>query len=295
MLLAWMRLWTNKLVVSEMRCLNCHVTSPWCVMHSKIDPLNDDFLGNMKYSCNHFSPQRWCRLWKPCLNQKQALICDTQSILCVLYAGYDEFLLTLLIYHIILVMNPHMIVLLPQGIHVVQTVGCWIISVNSVLPVRCLHNVINVVFKHIAFINALVFAVALPFGWIPQDLTDQKSMLVQVLAWCLEVRSHYMCECWLNSMSIYDITRPKWFELNAFELNAIIRIKIWNNCKVRVARNLTFFKNHWSRGKSELVCVCKHLWFFFSFLEKNKDCTWGVFVTGVMELRFLIRKKSILS
>ena len=35
--------------------------------------------------------------------------------------------------------------------------------------------------------------------WIPHDLTDDKSTLVQVMAWCRQATSHYLSQCWLSS------------------------------------------------------------------------------------------------
>ena len=37
--------------------------------------------------------------------------------------------------------------------------------------------------------------------WMPWDLTDDKSALVQVMAWCREATSHYLRQCWPRSMS----------------------------------------------------------------------------------------------
>ena len=34
--------------------------------------------------------------------------------------------------------------------------------------------------------------------WIPWDLTDDKSTLVQVIAWCHQATSHYLSQCWPN-------------------------------------------------------------------------------------------------
>ena len=42
------------------------------------------------------------------------------------------------------------------------------------------------------------------------DLTDEKSTLVQVMAWCRQAPSHYLSQCWPRSMSPYDVTRPQW-------------------------------------------------------------------------------------
>ena len=44
--------------------------------------------------------------------------------------------------------------------------------------------------------------------WMPQDFTDDKSTLVQVMAWCRQAISHYMSQCWLRSMSPHGVIRP---------------------------------------------------------------------------------------
>ena len=46
--------------------------------------------------------------------------------------------------------------------------------------------------------------------WMPWDLTDDKSTLVQVMAWCRQATSHYLSQCWPSSMSPYGVTRPQW-------------------------------------------------------------------------------------
>ena len=46
--------------------------------------------------------------------------------------------------------------------------------------------------------------------WMPWDLTDDKSTLVQVMAWCRQATSHYLNQCWPSSMSPYGVTRPQW-------------------------------------------------------------------------------------
>ena len=46
--------------------------------------------------------------------------------------------------------------------------------------------------------------------WMPLDLTDDKSTLIQVMAWCLQATSHYLSQCWPRSMSPNGVTRPQW-------------------------------------------------------------------------------------
>ena len=43
--------------------------------------------------------------------------------------------------------------------------------------------------------------------WTPLDLTDDKSTLVQVMAWCRQATSHYLSQFWPRSMSPNDVTR----------------------------------------------------------------------------------------
>ena len=46
--------------------------------------------------------------------------------------------------------------------------------------------------------------------WISLDLSDDKSTLVQVMAWCHQAPSHYLNQCWARSLPLYGITRPQW-------------------------------------------------------------------------------------
>ena len=43
-----------------------------------------------------------------------------------------------------------------------------------------------------------------------QNLIDEKSILVQVMAWCHQTTSHYLSQCWPRSMLPHGITRPQW-------------------------------------------------------------------------------------
>ena len=44
------------------------------------------------------------------------------------------------------------------------------------------------------------------------DLSDDQSILVQVMAWCRQATSHYLSQCWPRSLSPYGFTRPQWVE-----------------------------------------------------------------------------------
>ena len=54
----------------------------------------------------------------------------------------------------------------------------------------------------------------IPLMWIPQNLTNEKSTWVQVMAWCCQTTGHYLSQYWPRFMSLYDLTRPQWFTRN---------------------------------------------------------------------------------
>ena len=59
-----------------------------------------------------------------------------------------------------------------------------------------------VIFKYIPFSP-------IAFQWMAQNPTDDKSTLIQVMAWFYQTTSHYVNQCWLKFMTSYDITRPQ--------------------------------------------------------------------------------------
>ena len=64
----------------------------------------------------------------------------------------------------------------------------------------------------------VMFNLALLIGifkswWMPQDLTDDKSTLVQVMAWCRQATSHYPNQCWPRSPTPYVVTKPQWVNI----------------------------------------------------------------------------------
>ena len=70
--------------------------------------------------------------------------------------------------------------------------------------------------------------------WMPLDLTNEKSTLVQVMAWCRQATSHYLKQCWPTSISPYGVTRPQRF-LNKvfFYLSGALLLKVWLTLKHR--------------------------------------------------------------
>ena len=46
--------------------------------------------------------------------------------------------------------------------------------------------------------------------WMPHNLSNEKSTLVRVMAWCRQGTSHYLSQCWDKSMSPYGVFGPEW-------------------------------------------------------------------------------------
>ena len=68
----------------------------------------------------------------------------------------------------------------------------------------------NVIFNLVLLIGIFKSSHDNPLWWMPQDLTDNKSTLVQVMAWCRQATSHDLSQCWLSSLSPYGVIRPQW-------------------------------------------------------------------------------------
>ena len=83
-------------------------------------------------------------------------------------------------------------------------------EVNSLVPSRFPLNFRWVIFKHILVIDGQVISCEITLRWMSQGLTDDKSTLIQVMAWCHQATSHYLNQCWSRSMSPYGVTRLQW-------------------------------------------------------------------------------------
>ena len=98
-------------------------------------------------------------------------------------------------------------------------------------------------------------------GWMPQDLTDDKSTLVQVMAWYRHATSHYLSQCWTRSLSPYGITRPLGKELRPnktwqTEINIVIHIlQILHNKLMRWQYRVTL----WSQSQLTGAECCNYV------------------------------------
>ena len=66
------------------------------------------------------------------------------------------------------------------------------------------------IFKLILLLYDWSISSEITLRWMSPSVTDDKSSLVQVMAWCRQATSHYLSQCWSSSVLPYGITRPQW-------------------------------------------------------------------------------------
>ena len=92
--------------------------------------------------------------------------------------------------------------------------------VNSLAPGRFKWNFGLVIFKLTLVTDGWVISCEIPLSRMSLNLNDDKSALVQVMAWCHQATSHYLNQCWPRSMSPYGVTRPQW--VNEISMSLIV-------------------------------------------------------------------------
>ena len=82
--------------------------------------------------------------------------------------------------------------------------GIWVSKdpfINSLAPGKFEWNFRYVLFKLIFVIDGWGISCEIVLTWMPQNLTDDESTLVQVMARCRQATSHYLSQCCHRSMS----------------------------------------------------------------------------------------------
>ena len=83
-------------------------------------------------------------------------------------------------------------------------------QVSSLAPGGFEFNFRKVIFKLTLVNGGWGISYEIALKWVPLDLTDDKSTLVQVMAWCHQATSHYLSQCWPRFVSSNGATRPQW-------------------------------------------------------------------------------------
>ena len=87
------------------------------------------------------------------------------------------------------------------------------LPINSLAPGRSWCDFKNVIFNLAILIGIFESFYDNVLRWMPRDPTDDKSTLVQVMAWCRQATSHYLNQRWPRSPKPYGVTRPQWVNI----------------------------------------------------------------------------------
>ena len=89
-------------------------------------------------------------------------------------------------------------------------------SINSLAPGKFEWNFRYLILQIISVIDGWGIPCELALRWMSLDFTDDKSTLVQVMAWCRQATSHYLSQCWPRSLPPYGVTRSRWVNRGYF-------------------------------------------------------------------------------
>ena len=109
--------------------------------------------------------------------------------------------------------------------------------VNSLDLGRCYNDFKCLIFKNL-LVNDII-SVCSPCCC--QDLTDENSALVQVMAWCHQATSHYLTHCCSRPMTAYGVSRPPWVNPFSNELSDNIPWYsnaecCWDSCSKKITK-----------------------------------------------------------
>ena len=119
--------------------------------------------------------------------------------------------------------------------------------VNSLAPGSFKFEFRYVIFKPILVNGGWGISYEIALRWMPQDLNNDKSTLVQVMAWCRQATSHYLSQCWLRSMSPNGVTGSQWVK----ETQIGVLVSIWITVS-RMNGNSQLL-THWGRDKMDAI------------------------------------------
>ena len=83
-------------------------------------------------------------------------------------------------------------------------------KINSLAPGKFEWKFGYLIFHIISVTDIWGISCEFAFRWMSLDLTDDKSTLVQVMAWCHQATGHYLSQCWPRSLPPHGVTRSQW-------------------------------------------------------------------------------------
>ena len=111
---------------------------------------------------------------------------------------------------------------------------CELSNFNSLAPGRFQFIFRKVIFKLILENGGCDISSKITLRWTSLDLSDNKSTLDQVMAWCRQATSHYLNQCWPRSLPPYGVTRPQcvnWLRLVMY-MNWVINFQVMAWCQL---------------------------------------------------------------
>ena len=69
-----------------------------------------------------------------------------------------------------------------------------------------------IIFTFILRIDTFNISCKNALRWMPQDLTDDQSTLVEIMTWCHQPTSHYLNGYWSSSVTPYGVTMLWWVD-----------------------------------------------------------------------------------
>ena len=112
--------------------------------------------------------------------------------------------------------------------------------INSLAPGRFQFNFRLAIFKLILVNGCWGISYEIALRWMPLDLTDDKSTLVQVMAWCRQATSHYLSQCWRRCVLPYGITRPQWVNQHGVEKLSNTMTSQWTRWRLKSPASPSF-------------------------------------------------------
>ena len=101
--------------------------------------------------------------------------------------------------------------------------GIWLLNSMALERFGC--DFRNVILKLVSLIGIFRSPYDNNLRWTALDLPDNKSTLVQVMAWCHQATSHYLSRCWPRPMSPYGVTRAQWVKVVFKDLSWSMLVK----------------------------------------------------------------------
>ena len=99
------------------------------------------------------------------------------------------------------------------------------------------------IFQIISVIDGWGISCELAIRWMSINLNDEKSTLVQVMAWCRQATSHYLSQCWPRSMSSRDVASSGHKELKvASSFNSHVNGLV-QDCNISIANILEILQS----------------------------------------------------